>query len=52
MNWLQEDLASARGADGPSPGSGKQPFSLMICNKDKRAREMGAAVLRFGGREN
>lgn len=41
MNLLQGDLDSAGRADGPSPGSGKQPFSLMIPNKDKRAERIG-----------
>lgn len=41
MNLLQGDLGSTRRADGPSPGSGKQPFSLMIPNKDKRAENRG-----------
>lgn len=37
MNLLQGDLGSTGRADGSSPSSGKQPFSLMIPNKDKRA---------------
>lgn len=41
MNLLQGDLGSAGRADGPGPGSGKQPFSLMIPNKDKRAERIG-----------
>lgn len=41
MNLLQGDLDSAGRADGPGPGSGKQPFSLMIPNKDKRAERIG-----------
>lgn len=41
MNLLQEDLGSAERADGSGPGSGKQPFSLMISNKDKRAERIG-----------
>lgn len=44
MNLLQGDLDSAGRADGPSPGSGKQPFSLMIPNKDKRAERMGTGT--------
>lgn len=39
MNLLQGDLSSAGRADGPDPG--KQPFSLMIPNKDKRAERIG-----------
>jgi len=39
MNLLQGDLGSAGRADGPGPG--KQPFSLMIPNKDKRAGSIG-----------
>lgn len=41
MNLLQGDLGSAGRADGPSPSSGKQPFSVMIPNKDKRAERIG-----------
>lgn len=37
MNLLQGDLGSANGADGRSLR--KQPFSLMIPNKDKKGRE-------------
>lgn len=42
MNLLQGDLGSANGADGRSLR--KQPFSLMIPNKDKRAGRNGASA--------